>query len=77
MTTQWANKTLVSEGAAVAPNGVSTAIKEIYALSADGNMLSVDVTTGTPDAKSSALKYVRITDVGPCESWPTPCKRAK
>jgi hypothetical protein len=77
MTTQWANKTLVSEGAAVAPNGVSSAIKEMYALSADGTALTIDITTSTPEAKSSSLKYVRIVDVGPCESWPTPCKRAK
>jgi hypothetical protein len=44
-------------------------------VSADGKMLTIEVKTTALDAKSSTLKYTRITDVGPCESWPTPCKR--
>ena len=77
MATQWANKALVSEGASVAPNGVSAALKETYELSADGNALTIEVATTTPEPKASSLKYLRIADVGPCEAWPTPCKRAK
>ncbi len=76
MTTQWANGTLISSGGSVAPNGVPTAMKEVYALSADGNTLTIDVTAAAPESKASLLSYSRIADVGPCTSWPTPCKRA-
>jgi hypothetical protein len=44
-------------------------------VSADGKTLPIEVKTAAPDATSSTLKYARITDVGPCEAWPTPCKR--
>ena len=75
MSTAWAGATLVSQGTSVSASGVSAAVKEIYSVSADGNVLTIDVTSVAPDEKSSTLKYVRITSVGPCESWPTPCKR--
>jgi hypothetical protein len=51
---------------------VSTTIKETFSVSDDGTTLSVDVAAGEG---ASALKYVRIQDVGPCDKWPTPCKR--
>ena len=39
-------------------------------------MLTMEVTTtGAKEKASSTLVYTRITDVGPCETWPTPCKR--
>jgi hypothetical protein len=47
-------------------------VREAYRLSADSKTLDVEITAG--DAKST-VKYVRIQDVGPCEQWPTPCKR--
>jgi hypothetical protein len=35
----------------------------------------MDVATSTAGASASKLIYSKITDVGACESWPTPCKR--
>jgi hypothetical protein len=75
MTSAWGPRTLTSEGTAVTAAGASATVKETYSVSADGKTLTIEVKTAAPDATSSTLKYARITDVGPCESWPTPCKR--
>jgi hypothetical protein len=61
-----------------APNGDTTPVREAISLSADGKVLTVDVVTtplGQTATAASTLVYTRITDVGPCEKWPTPCKR--
>ena len=78
MTTKWDGKTLVSEGALKAPNGDTTPVREVVSLSADGKVLTMEVVTtpiGQTEKASSTLVFTRITDVGPCETWPTPCKR--
>ena len=76
MTSKWVGTSLESVGAMKAPNGDTTSVREVLALSADGKSLTVGVTTeGAPGKASSALLYTKITDVGPCETWPTPCKR--
>lgn len=75
MTTKWEGKALVSEGALKAPNGDTTAVTEVVSLSADGKELTMDVTTSAAEKASSKLVYTKITDVGTCETWPTPCKR--
>ena len=72
MTTKWDGRTMTSEGALKAPNGDTTAVREVLTLSADGKTLTLQTTVG---ANASTLIYSKITDVGPCESWPTPCKR--
>lgn len=76
MTTRWEGRSLVSEGAMKAPNGDTTTVKEEVALSADGKVLTIEVNTAAAGKAASTLVYTRITTVGPCESWPTPCKRA-
>jgi hypothetical protein len=73
MTTKWEGRALVSEGAMKAPNGDTTAVKEVVALSTDGKALTIEITTASA---ASTLVYTRITSVGGCETWPTPCKRA-
>jgi len=84
MTTRWEGKSLMSEGAMKAPNGDATTVREAVTLSADGKTLTMEVSTSaaspagaaaTADRASSTLVYSKITDVGPCSSWPTPCKR--
>jgi hypothetical protein len=78
MTTKWDGKTLVSEGALKAPNGDTTPVREVVSLSADGKVLTLEVVTtpmGQTEKASSTLVFTRITDVGPCETWPTPCKK--
>jgi hypothetical protein len=76
--TKWDGRALVSEGALKAANGDTTTVREVVTLSADGKTLTMAVTTvpvGQTDKVSSTLVYSKITDVGPCEKWPTPCKR--
>ena len=76
MLSKWDGTSLASEGAMKAPNGDTTAVREVLSLSADGKTLTMAVTTATDAGKaSSTLIYSKITDVGPCETWPTPCKR--
>jgi outer membrane protein assembly factor BamB len=68
-------RTLTAEGIAVNSSGAAVNVKESYSVSADGATLSVDVTTTGAASATSLLRYTRIMDVGPCEKWPTPCKR--
>ncbi len=75
---KWDGRALVSEGAMKAPNGDTTTVREVVSLGADGKTLLMEVTTvpaGQTESVSSTLVYSKITDVGPCEKWPTPCKR--
>jgi len=71
MNTSWIGKTLVAEGRAVTGGGATTAVKET--LSRGGEALVVEIVAGD---KTSRLRYTRLLDVGPCETWPAPCKRA-
>jgi hypothetical protein len=75
MSSQWVKQVLVSEGTSVSASGATAAVTERYATSPDGNVLTIEIGTSSPDPKSSLLRYNRITTVGGCESWPTPCKR--
>ena len=76
MTSKWEGRSLASDGAMKAPNGDTSTVREVLSLSADGRTLSMAVTTSTAAGKaSSTMVYSKITDVGPCETWPTPCKR--
>ena len=76
MTSAWEGSALVSQGTSISASGTSAGVKEVYAVSADGT-LSIDISTTAVGAAASSIKYTRIKDVGPCGSWPTPCKRAK
>jgi hypothetical protein len=76
VTSKWEGRALVSEGAMKAPNGDATTVREVISLSGDGKALTVQITTTAAEKNESSLVYTRITDVGPCTSWPTPCKRA-
>lgn len=76
VTSKWEGASLVTEGALKTANGDVTTIREVIALAANGQSLTVEVTTTAKEQSSSTLVYTRITDVGPCESWPTPCKRS-
>jgi outer membrane protein assembly factor BamB len=78
MVSNWRDGALVSEGireSRSGPTTVITALKEVITLSSDGTTLTIDVTAKTGEETSaSTLVYTRTTDVGPCRSWPTPCK---
>ncbi|HJU44126.1 MAG TPA: hypothetical protein VJ691_14970 [Vicinamibacterales bacterium] len=72
MTTTWAGRTVTSEGAVKNASGELTNVKEVWTLSGDGQAITLQTTVG---ANTSTMVYTKITDVGPCEKWPTPCKR--
>ena len=74
MTSRWEGGALVSEGTRKSPSSTGN-VREVFALSEDGRTLEVDISLEGADGDIvSALRYTRIRDVGPCESWPTPCK---
>ncbi len=79
MTTKWEGQSLISDGALKAPNGDTTTIREIVSVSPDGKVLTMEVSAfakALADREaSSTLVYTKITDVGACETWPTPCRR--
>ena len=75
-TSKWDGGSLVIEGALKAPNGDTTTIREVLSLAAGGT-LKMEVTTSSATKAASSLIYTKITDVGPCNTWPTPCKRPK
>jgi hypothetical protein len=69
------DRTLVSEGTREDAAGVATAVREVLALSTDGAVLTIEVTTAAADNKqTSKLVYTRRSSVGSCDTWPTPCK---
>jgi hypothetical protein len=72
MTMKWDGRTVTSEGALKNASGETTTVKEVLSLSADGTAMTLQTTVG---ANSSTMVYTKIADVGPCEKWPTPCKR--
>lgn len=76
VTSRWDGRSLVAEGMQQAPSGASIDVKEVIALSADGRTLTIEVTTAAgAEKQTSTAVYARTQDVGPCEKWPTPCKR--
>jgi outer membrane protein assembly factor BamB len=72
MTSRWEGALLVSEGT-IDGGAAPAAVKETYSVGTDGR-LTIDVTL---PSGSSTLVYARTQDVGPCKSWPTPCKDFK
>jgi outer membrane protein assembly factor BamB len=76
MTSKWDGATLVADGTLEGPGG-STAVKETFAVGADG-ALTLTVTMSTSAEPSvSTLVYARTSSVGSCKSWPAPCKDFK
>jgi len=76
MTSRWEGRSLVSEGTREsAASPVATHVKEVLSLSADGRTLTIEVTTtAAGDKSASTMAYTRTQDLGPCQTWPTPCK---
>jgi len=75
MTSRWEGRALASEGRLTPPSGDPSVVKERLALSEDGEMLTVEISTAAPGRTNpSTLIYVRTDVVDPCEKWSTPCK---
>ena len=68
----WAGKTLTAEGTIKASSGVVSVVKETF--TRDGPALVIKIIVND---SASVLRYVPLTpdDIGPCTSWPTPCKK--
>ena len=75
MTSRWVEGVLIAEGTTVSAAGASSSVRESYSVSLDAKVLTVEITTTGADARSSSVKYHRISSVGSCVTWPTPCKR--
>ncbi len=77
MTTKWSGTRVVADGTIAGANVAAVTVRESYTVNATRTILSVDVSVTSTDGapKVSQLKFVPITDLGPCEKWPTPCKR--
>jgi hypothetical protein len=76
MKTSWAGATLVAEGTHVTGSAASAQVKEVFSVSPDGKVLTIEVTrTAGSEESASRFLYSRTSDLGPCEKWPTPCKR--
>jgi len=71
MTSSWTGQSLVAEGSAKASGGAVTAVKET--LSRDGEALVIQIVAGDRTAR---VRYSRLTEIGPCTTFPTPCKKA-
>ena len=67
---RWEGDRLVAEGT----QGDMT-MHEVMSLSADGKVLTIDVTTTTPTGETrNRLVYTMEPPVGPCKQWAMPCK---
>jgi hypothetical protein len=67
---QWDGDRLVAEG-----TQGDMSMREVMSLSADGSILTIEVTTTTPDGETrNRLVYTMAPPVGPCKAWAMPCK---
>ena len=67
---RWEGAQLIAEGT----QGMLT-MYEVMSLSPDGNTLTIEVTSATPEAEvRNRLVYRLNRPVGPCKSWAMPCK---
>jgi outer membrane protein assembly factor BamB len=71
MGSSWGSRNLEAEGRITQSSGGTIAVKEN--LSRQGEALVIQIRAGE---KLSWLRYVRLTEVGPCTTWANPCKKA-
>jgi hypothetical protein len=72
---RWEGRELVNEGRQEGSSGPTVRVHEAFAISSDGATLTVRVVLGEGDAKAeSTFVYGRLSSVGSCKTWPTPCK---
>lgn len=79
MRSRWDGGALVGEGRQESPSGATTVVREVkerIALDGSRRTLTIEVTVAgsTGAASASTLVYERTQDVGPCQTWSTPCK---
>jgi outer membrane protein assembly factor BamB len=75
MVAKWESRALVAEGTLENASGGTTIVREAFAVELDGS-LTIEIQTSAAAGKAaSKVTYGRMHTVGPCESWPTPCKR--
>ena len=76
MVSKWESRALVAEGTLESASGETTTVREAFGVAPDGS-LTIEVQASAAAGKSeSKVTYGKIHSVGPCESWPTPCKRS-
>jgi outer membrane protein assembly factor BamB len=77
MRSTWDGAALVADGTASTRDAAAVQVRESWSVASDGAALVVEVTR--PNAggtgQTSRLVYTPLESAGPCQSWPTPCKR--
>lgn len=71
VTTRQEGETLVATGHRESPSSDPVELRETFQMEDDGATLEVELVV---DGRRSVLRYRRLVDVGPCESWVSPCK---
>ena len=76
MQSAWSGRTMVSEGTLVTGSAATARVREVYSISEDRKVLTIEVTrTDGGAARTSRLQYTPLARMAPCQQWPTPCKR--
>jgi outer membrane protein assembly factor BamB len=73
---RWESGALIAEGTSANASGATTTVREAFRIAPDGSLTIEIQTSAAADKAESKVTYSKIQSVGPCESWPTPCKRA-
>jgi outer membrane protein assembly factor BamB len=76
VTSRWEGGSLIAEGTSANASGATTPVREAFRIAPDGSLTIEITTSAAADTMESKVTYSRMQSVGPCESWPTPCKRA-
>jgi outer membrane protein assembly factor BamB len=76
LTSRWEKDALIAEGTVASASGIATTVREAFRLAPDGSLTIEIQSSGGAEKAESTVTYHKIQSVGPCESWPTPCRRA-
>ena len=71
VTTRIEGESVIATGHRESPSSEPIEIRETLSMIDDGATLRVALVV---DGRESVLRYARLADVGPCESWASPCK---
>jgi len=73
---RWDGDKLESEGLRSFKTSDKPSVKVTEVILLSGESLTIEIEFAHPEgARSSKLVYRRETSLGPCEKWPSPCKR--
>lgn len=71
---RWEGAALVSVGERESAAEGAMEVSETFRLDGEGRLVVEIVTARGEERHASRATYEKVTETGPCESWPTPCK---